>query len=136
MPAWISDHVPSKVCDAIYYPFRNFNRCIVDVFERINNFITLFIMDVITYPYWGFKLNRVSKRGRRAKSNVYGLWDVNITWGFTHLLATFTHAWCTYRDREGGTSGTRCAVSSVMTLASHSFTVMAALVCASGKGRV
>ena len=31
IPAWISDHMPSKVCDEITYPFLNFNGCTIEV---------------------------------------------------------------------------------------------------------
>ena len=59
IPAWISNNMPSKVCDKITYPFPNFNGCTVEVWEWIINFIPHFIMFVITY-YW---LNYVGKRG-------------------------------------------------------------------------
>ena len=38
--------------DEIIYPFPNFNGSTVEVWEWINNFITHFIIDVITYPGW------------------------------------------------------------------------------------
>ena len=31
IPAWISNHMPSKVWDEITYPFLNFNGCTVEV---------------------------------------------------------------------------------------------------------
>ena len=31
IPAWISNHLPSKVWDEITYPFLNFNSCTVEV---------------------------------------------------------------------------------------------------------
>ena len=31
IPAWISNHTPSKVWDGIIYPFLNFNRATVEV---------------------------------------------------------------------------------------------------------
>ena len=31
IPAWISNHMPSKVMDGITYPFLNFNGCTVEV---------------------------------------------------------------------------------------------------------
>ena len=52
IPAWISNHMPSKAWDEITYPFLNFNYCTVDVCEWISNFIPQFIMHVITYPCW------------------------------------------------------------------------------------
>ena len=31
IPAWISNHTPSKVWDEITYPFLNFNSCTIEV---------------------------------------------------------------------------------------------------------
>ena len=50
IPAWISNHMSSKVWDKINYPFLNFNGCTVEVWEWVNNFIPHLIMDVIIYP--------------------------------------------------------------------------------------
>ena len=51
IPAYISNHMPSKVWDEITYPFPNFNGAAVEVWEWISNFIPHFIMVVkITYP--------------------------------------------------------------------------------------
>ena len=44
----ISNHMLGKVWDEMIYPFPNFNGCAVEVWEWINDFITHFIMDVIT----------------------------------------------------------------------------------------
>ena len=52
IPAWVSNHMHSKVWNEITYPFLNFNGCTVEVLEWISDFILHFIMDVITYPYW------------------------------------------------------------------------------------
>ena len=49
-PTWISNHMPSKVWNEITYPFPNFNRETVGVWEWISNFIPHFTMDIITYP--------------------------------------------------------------------------------------
>ena len=38
IPAWISNHMPSKVWEEIIYPFPNFNGCTVEVWEWISNF--------------------------------------------------------------------------------------------------
>ena len=54
IPAFISNNVSSGVWDEIIFPFPNFNSCIVKVWKWINNFIPYFIMDVITYPCWGW----------------------------------------------------------------------------------
>ena len=60
--SWISSHMPSKVSDEITYPFPNFNGCTVEVWEWINNSISLY--DGCNYlPPLGLKLNHVSKRG-------------------------------------------------------------------------
>ena len=56
--AWISNHMPNKVCNEITYPFPNFNGCTVEAWEWMINFIPHFIMDVIIHPCWG-----ESKRG-------------------------------------------------------------------------
>ena len=50
MPAWISNHMSSKVWDGITYHFPNFSGCTVEVWQWISNFIPHFIMGVITYP--------------------------------------------------------------------------------------
>ena len=52
IPAWISNHMLSKVWDEITYPYPNFNGRTVEVWEWISNFITHYIMDVIAYPCW------------------------------------------------------------------------------------
>ena len=49
IPAWISNHMPGKVCGEITNPFLNFNGCTVEVWEWISNFITHFTGHVITY---------------------------------------------------------------------------------------
>ena len=51
IPACISNHMSSKVCDGITYSFLNFNGATVEVKEWISNFIPHIIMDVITYLY-------------------------------------------------------------------------------------
>ena len=42
-PAWISNHMRSKVWAEVTYPFPNFNGCTVEVWEGISNFIWLII---------------------------------------------------------------------------------------------
>ena len=44
IPAWISNHMVSKVWDEIPYPPPNFNNCTIEVWEWIRNFIPHFIM--------------------------------------------------------------------------------------------
>ena len=51
IPAWISNHIPSKVLDKVIYPFPNFNGPTVEVWEWISNIIPHFIMEVIAYPF-------------------------------------------------------------------------------------
>ena len=45
-----SNDMPSEMWDEITYPLQNFVGCIVEVWEWIINFISHFMMDVITYP--------------------------------------------------------------------------------------
>ena len=47
----MSDHMSSKAWDEITDPFPNFNGVTVEVWDWISNFVRLFIMDVITYPW-------------------------------------------------------------------------------------
>ena len=54
LPAWISNHMPSKVWDEITYPFPNFNSCTVEVWELISNVISNYIMNVIIYSCWNW----------------------------------------------------------------------------------
>ena len=50
--ACIGNHMFRKVWDEIIYPFPNYNGATVEVGEWICNFISYFIMDVITQPCW------------------------------------------------------------------------------------
>ena len=50
IPAWISNHLPSKVWNEIAHPFPNLSGTTIEVWERISNFIPQFIVGVITYP--------------------------------------------------------------------------------------
>ena len=52
IPAWISNHMPSRVVDQVTYPFPNFNGVTVEVWEWISNFIPHLMMDVIIHPCW------------------------------------------------------------------------------------
>ena len=63
IPAWISNHMLSKVWSEITYPFPSFSSSTIEVWEWISNFISHIIMDVIIYPCCD-KVN-VSKRGYR-----------------------------------------------------------------------
>ena len=51
--------MPSEVLDEIVYPFLNFNGCTDDVWEWISKFTPRFILDVIIYPYWDSKLDKL-----------------------------------------------------------------------------
>ena len=57
----------SKVWDEIAYPFPNFNRCNVEVWEWISNFSTNFILHVITYKCWDPKYVRTVPDGAKEK---------------------------------------------------------------------
>ena len=57
IPACISNYVHYELWDEIFYPFPNFNGAIVEICECLSNFIPLFIMDVITYSCWDYKVN-------------------------------------------------------------------------------
>ena len=47
IPAWIYNHMPSKVWDGITYPFPNFNGCTA----KICNHMPSKVWDEITYPF-------------------------------------------------------------------------------------
>ena len=64
--ASISNHIPSKVWDAITYPFPNFKGWIVKIYEWISTFIPHFVIDPITYLCTlGLQLIHISKWGLR-----------------------------------------------------------------------
>ena len=65
LPAWTNNHMPSKVWNEITYPFPNFSGCTMEVWEWISNFISHFIVDVITFPCWV----NTRKFGRHLGSN-------------------------------------------------------------------
>ena len=68
IPALISNHTHYKMWDEITCLFPNFKGCNVEVWEWINNFITHFIMGVITYPC--LTLNKACLLGvRRQEQN-------------------------------------------------------------------
>ena len=49
--AGISNHMPSEVWEGItFYPYPNFYRCIVEVWEWLINVILHFVMYISTYP--------------------------------------------------------------------------------------
>ena len=66
-PAWINNHMPSKVWDVITYPFQNFNGCTVEVWGWLSNFISHFVIDAITYPYWKF-IHVVTTKTKQRKT--------------------------------------------------------------------
>ena len=51
-PSLESNHMSSKVCGEITFPFPNFSGATIEVWEWISNFIPHFSVDVITYPCW------------------------------------------------------------------------------------
>ena len=66
--AWISNDMLSKVWDEITYLFPNLNGCIIDIWERISNFVPHFIMGVISYPcprtFWGTMIAKLGSQIR------------------------------------------------------------------------
>ena len=61
--------MPGKMWDEITYPFPNFNSCTTEVWEQINNFISHFMMDVITYQCWDQSYRKVSNISRTSLGN-------------------------------------------------------------------
>ena len=56
VPAWISNHMASKVWVEINHPFLNFNVTTVEVWQWVSNFIPHIIMDVTTLIHAGCKV--------------------------------------------------------------------------------
>ena len=80
LPAWISSHMPRRVCDEISYPFPSFNRATFEVWGLIFNFIPHFLMDVITYPTYPYTDWSVFKSIKGAHVNcITSLEIVNIS---------------------------------------------------------
>ena len=79
IPAWISDHILSKVWDEIIYSFSNFNGCTVEVWEWISNFIPHFTFhngcDYLSML--GSKLNQINKRGPVSSAAMYWVCGIN-----------------------------------------------------------
>ena len=64
IPAWISNHMLSKMWYEITYPFPNLYGATVEVWEWIRNFIPYFIYKGSNYlSMLGFKLMQVNKKG-------------------------------------------------------------------------
>ena len=77
IPAWISNHKSGNVLDEITYPLPNFNGCIVEIREGINNFIPDFIMcDYLSML--GLKLIHVSKSVPISLIPYTNLYDPNL----------------------------------------------------------
>ena len=74
IPAWISNHMPCKVCDRITYPFTNFKSYMVEVWEWISNFIPHFI---ITYLCRDLSQFRFVKKGSIAYTLELYIWCSN-----------------------------------------------------------
>ena len=83
-PAWVSNHMSSEVSDEITDPF--LYGCPVEVWEWINNFITHFIMDVITYPYWNKSKSLVVKRASGDLGEGWEIYVLLATMGFLLFL--------------------------------------------------
>ena len=65
MPAWISNHMFSKVWHESTYPLPNC--CAVDVWELISNFIPYFIMNVIINQDWDIRIYIISAKAGQSK---------------------------------------------------------------------
>ena len=50
--AWIKNHMPSKICNVITYPFPNLSGGAAEVWKWRSNFTSHFIMDVMIFPWW------------------------------------------------------------------------------------
>ena len=50
--SWIGNHIHNRMRDEIIYSFWNINSATDEVSEWIGNFISDFIIYVITYPCW------------------------------------------------------------------------------------
>ena len=116
IPAWISNHMASKLWDEITHPFQNFNVCTVEVWECIGNFIPHLIMDIIIHPCWDLN-QTMSVKGAPGPGhnnficvhllvhvlwlNPLDMWDnvqwttftgSNVSWlKTTHHMITLTH---------------------------------------------
>ena len=105
IPSWVNSYINYNARDEITYPFPNFNGALCGGTavgpERIGNFITHFIIDVVTHPcvtYTNFQLLFPVYRGRTTKichrANWYlldpSLWYVwkfgTSSWFLSHLL--------------------------------------------------
>ena len=62
-----------KAWGEITYPFPNFNGSTVEVWEWISNFITHFIMDVITYPCLDSSLSMLVKGAHEVLAYIFEL---------------------------------------------------------------
>ena len=70
-----TNHIHDKMWDEITYPCQNFNGATVEVLEWISNFISHFIMAVITYPClhqsWFMLVNGVPELLHTKKTAIY-----------------------------------------------------------------
>ena len=85
-PAWISNHMSSKVWDEITYPYPNFNGSTIEVLEWISNFMKHFIMDtsdVITYPCWDLN-HTILVKGTPSVSEI-------VVWASNHIPLQWRH---------------------------------------------
>ena len=85
--------MPSKVWDDITYPFPSLNGYTVEVWKWISNYITHFILDVITYP-WMYLMGRYPNGALRViKKHCTRLYHM-----YTHIIYSFTFCrvllWC------------------------------------------
>ena len=68
IPAWISNHILSKVWELITNSFSNFNGCNIKGWEWISNFIIHFILGVIIYSCRDYRWS-VLVKGSQKWSN-------------------------------------------------------------------
>ena len=102
IPAWISNHMPSKVWDEISYPFPNFNSCTVEVWEWISNFIPHFTMDVITYPWHLFNTKPLPESVQTYwQLNLYNIKELQKPWAIGSFWMKITRTYCKIYNEFG-----------------------------------
>ena len=77
--------MPSKIWDEITHPFLNFNGWTVEVWKWISDFISYFIMDVITYPCCDWIYSLLVKGCHRCEQSSSPM----VTW-WRHQMETFS----------------------------------------------
>ena len=88
IPAWISNHMPSKMWDEVTFPIPNFDGCIIEVLELINDFVPYFRMYFLIHA--GINFFHVSKRGINNKC----------TWSHGHCHHDHRYLWIMQTNRS------------------------------------